>query len=99
MARKATSGGDDEKSRRFKDVGVRLKAAREALELSAAELCRRAKIPPNNYGNWEGGFARPSVDAAQKLADQLGVTLDYIYKGDMRGLPYSLTSKMNLPRH
>lgn len=77
-------------------IGRRLKAAREALDLSQAELCRRTRIKPNTYNQWEKG-ARPQLDEAYKLVDELGYTLDFIYLGDTARLPHEIVIAMMEP--
>lgn len=47
-------------------------------------------IPPNAWNNYETGDRRISLDAALTLSDELGVTLDWIYKGDGKAMPYEL---------
>jgi transcriptional regulator with XRE-family HTH domain len=62
-------------------VGARLKLAREALDLSQAEMCRRAGIAPNTWNNYEKGLNRISLDEAFKVVNATGISLDYIYRG------------------
>jgi tRNA (cmo5U34)-methyltransferase len=64
------------------EIGKRLAAARERLGLSQAEVSRRAKVPANAYNQWERGRRLVNVFDAIRLAGVLGVTLDWIYRGD-----------------
>ena len=75
-------------------IANRLIASREALSLSAADLCRRSGIAPNTYSQWESANGRPSLDEAMKLCAALGYTLDWIYRGDPSGLPYQMASRL-----
>ena len=68
-------------------VGERLRVLREALDLSAAELCRRAGIEQNTYNNSETGDNRISVPNAVRIARVTGVSLDFIYQGIRETLP------------
>lgn len=83
-------------------IGDRLKRTREALQLTQAELCRRAGIAPNTYNQWEPKkdgsppTGRPELDYAIKLCEALGYTLDWIYRGNPVGLPYQITAKLDL---
>lgn len=69
------------------EIGARLKLVREALQLSQAEMCRRAGIAPNTWNNYEKGTNRISLDEALKVANATGVPLDYIYRGIEYFLP------------
>lgn len=75
-------------------IADRLKRTREALGLKPAELCRATKIAPNTYSQWESATQRPELDKAKLLCDTFGYTLDWIYRGEMGGLPYTITSKL-----
>ncbi|AWB21214.1 XRE family transcriptional regulator [Methylobacterium currus] len=68
-------------------IGARLKLVREALELSQAEICRRAGIATNTWNNYEKGKNRISLDEALKVANATGIPLDYIYRGIDAFLP------------
>lgn len=75
-------------------IARRLVATREAIGITQAELCRRADIKPNAYNHWEKGHGRPSLDQAVRLARTLGITLDWIYLGDLSGVPHGLASQI-----
>lgn len=80
--------------RQIKQIAARLKAGQEALELSGAEICSLTGIKANTYSQWIHANGRPQLDAAVRLCEALGYTLDWIYLGDASGLPYSLASKL-----
>lgn len=67
-----------------------------ALGLSPAELCRRTGIKPNQWSQFTNPDKkrRITVDAAYKLVDEFGLTLDWIYDGDPAGLPNALAQKL-----
>lgn len=44
----------------------------------------------NTYNQWERGIGRPRLDEAIRLVDEYDLTLDWIYLGDHRRLPYEL---------
>lgn len=76
-------------------VAARLKATREfALEISAAELCRRTGVESNTYSQWEGAKRIPRLDQAFLLCDAFGYTLDWIYRDKRDGLPGRILSKL-----
>lgn len=77
-----------------KAIGNRLQATRQALGLSQAEICRLTGIAPNTWNQWERGVGRPELDKAFELCKTLGVTLDWIYRGNPGGLPFDLAQKV-----
>ena len=75
-------------------IAFRLRSTRIALELSQAELCRLTGIATNTWNQWEKGIGRPELDKALILCDKLGITIDWIYRGDPSGLPLRITQRM-----
>lgn len=67
---------------------------RIALDLTAADLCRRAGIATNTYSQWENAKGRPELDKAIKLVDAFGVTLDWLYLGNAAALPNKLATSI-----
>lgn len=62
----------------------RLALLRKDKGISQSELANIAGIHANVLGRYERGEATPSVEMAAKLADALGVSLDYLIgKTDM----------------
>lgn len=82
--------------RQIKEIAARLIRTRIALDLKPADLCRLTEIKPNTYSQWENERGRPQLDEAIRLCEILGYTLDWIYLGDPRGLPFGLASKLGL---
>lgn len=85
----------DLRSEDMVNIAARLKALREALDLSQAEMCRRIGATPPQWNNWERATARIRVDVAIRLAQTFGVTLDWIYTGDARMMPHSLMERIS----
>lgn len=75
-------------------IAKRLRATREALELKQREFAGLAGIAANTYNQWEKGERRPGLDQAIRLADAHRITLDWIYLGDMSGLPLKISVKL-----
>jgi transcriptional regulator with XRE-family HTH domain len=71
-------------------IAQRLIATREAFGLSQLEFAIRAGIPGNTYNQYERARSRPSLDFAVRLCEIYGLTLDWIYFGDIRGLRHDL---------
>ena len=77
-------------------IAFRLRSTREALELTPTELCKQVGIRTNTWSQWENGKGRPELDKGLLLCDKLGVTLDWIYRGDPGGLPVRIASKLRI---
>lgn len=80
--------------KRYVDIGNRLAALREALGISQAELCRQIKCATTRWNQYETGERKITLAVANKLADGYGVTLDWIYRNDVRLLPPALQKKL-----
>jgi transcriptional regulator with XRE-family HTH domain len=57
-------------------MGERLQRLRHRAGLSQSELAKAAGVPLGTLRGWEYGRRKPLLDAAAKLADALGVSLD-----------------------
>lgn len=67
--------GTAQSSRRCTD---RLRMAREAKNLTQADVARAIGVARNLVSRWEIGDRKPQGDALVKLADLFGVTTDYL---------------------
>jgi DNA-binding XRE family transcriptional regulator len=79
-----------------KTLGKRLKMTREALGVSAADLCRRIDCKPNRWSQYENGERPITLPIAIRLCDVYGLTLDWIYRADPSGLPVRLHQKLSV---
>lgn len=71
----------------YRDIGSRLQLLREAFsEMNKSDWAERHGFAQSQYLMWERGARRITVDEAQRLADQYGLTLDWIYRGRVDGL-------------
>lgn len=75
-------------------IAARLVATRGALGLNQRQLCERVGLATNTYNQWEKAKGRPDLDGALLLCDKLGLTLDWIYRGDESRLPHELAVKL-----
>ena len=62
-------------------LGTRIAALRQNSGLSQAELARRLHISTSTVGMYEQGRREPSVDTLIALAQEFGVSLDYLLSG------------------
>jgi transcriptional regulator with XRE-family HTH domain len=58
--------------------GPRIISIRKERKISQSELAEKAGIHSNVLGRYEREEATPSVETAARLADVLGVSLDYL---------------------
>lgn len=79
---------------KVKALSRRLKITREALGLSAAELCRSIDCKPNRWSQYENGDRKLTLEVAEALCDEFGLSLDWLYRGDPARLPHELRMKM-----
>jgi transcriptional regulator with XRE-family HTH domain len=58
--------------------GERLLKARKERKISQDELAKRLGVHAPIIGRYERGEVNPSIEVATKIADTLGVSLDYL---------------------
>lgn len=75
-------------------IALRLRITREAFGLSQVDLCGMINVATNTYNQWERGKSRPQLDHAFLLCEGIGVTLDWIYRGEINGLSFDIISKI-----
>ena len=42
----------------------------------------RANLKPNRYKQYKNGVRLPTIDAALRICDEYGISLDWLYRGD-----------------
>ena len=94
ISRNVDSCQDDCMSDDIAAIARRLTITREALGLSAAELCRQINCKPNRWSQYEAGERKITIEIANRLCDLYAVTLDWIYRGNAAMLPAALHAKM-----
>lgn len=75
-------------------VGRRLKALREALDLSPSEMADTLGIERTYWTRYEKGRQGLSDSVAALLVLRFGVTLDFLIMGDDSKLPVSIFEKI-----
>lgn len=75
-------------------VGERLVRARTVLGKSQAQLARGLGISAQRLANYEGGSRPFDIGLATVLAEKYGITLDYIYRGQIHGLPMDIAERI-----
>ncbi len=64
-----------------REVGARLRTAREERGLSLRALAQAIAVSPSLLSQIENGLARPSVGTLWALVSELGVSLDQVFEG------------------
>lgn len=62
-------------------IGDRIKAKRLGLKLTQQDLSRELRITPQHISAIEQNKRMPSIGMLERLAEELGVTIDYIVTG------------------
>lgn len=71
----------------FPEIAARLVKIREGFsDLNQKDWAAKHGFSHTQVNNWEKGVRRIPVDAAEKLCDIYGLTLDAIYRGRLDGL-------------
>jgi transcriptional regulator with XRE-family HTH domain len=60
-----------------KMIGSKIAKARKEINMSQAELAQRLFISPQAVGKWERGESMPDITTFNRLAEILGVDLNY----------------------
>lgn len=79
-----------------KTIGDRLAATRIAIGVKAADLCKRIKCKPNRWSQYESGERKITLTIADRLCDEYGLTLDWIYRANPAMLPHDLRVKIKI---
>lgn len=77
---------------RLKRLRSAVSAHRGGALIAKGEFATEAGIHVNAYYQFETGSRRLSLDAAIALKSAYGVSLDYLYFGEMINLPQSLAA-------
>ena len=76
-------------------AGLRLKAARLVLGIDRQDtMATVLGVQRSAYNNWEKGVRLPDVAAMVRLLAKSGVSLDWIFAGELRSMPFDLASKL-----
>ena len=82
-------------------TGRRIRATRLALGMKQKEVYDPIGVNKTTYSNHDTGYSRPNIEDGIRIARHFGVTLDWIYLGDLSGVPHGLAEaiKLQLGRH
>jgi len=75
----------------FPDIGKRLTFLRKAKGIKTqTAMAALIGAEVSQYNNWERGLALMPVGYGMKICSVTGAGLDFIYRGDLSGLPANL---------
>ena len=75
----------------YPEIGLRLKTLRHAMsDLSQSAWATKHNFGVTQYNNWEQGVRRVPLEAAERLCERYGLTLDWVYRGRSDGLSDNL---------
>ena len=80
------------------DVARRLTRTRQAFGMQQQEFGVSAGMSQPQYNQFETGKRLLTLHYALALCERYGLTLDWLYRGDPSGLPYSLHEKIRAAR-
>ena len=69
-------------------IGARIRARREAMGISQAELARRVYVSRQTVGNWEAGRTLADVQSLVLLASVFGVSVDELVREGIARAPH-----------
>lgn len=78
----------------FRDIAERLLAAQESLGVTAKSFAEGAGLSKTQMSNWQTGQVRISLEGALALRETYGLSLDFIYFGNLDALPYRLAKEL-----
>jgi DNA-binding XRE family transcriptional regulator len=81
-------------ARRYEAIGKRLALLRDGLGITQAELCRQIKCATNRWNQYERGDRQITLAVANRLADEYGASLDWIYRDERGTLSQTLYRKL-----
>ncbi len=62
-------------------IGKRIRKRRQELELTQEDLARALGLTPQHISGIEQDKRNPSLSSLAKLAEELGITVDYLVTG------------------
>lgn len=76
------------------EFGERLAFIRKEKKISQQNLAKKLGIHPNVLGRYERGEARPFVETGLRIAQELGVSVDYLLGNTSKELDSKTLKKM-----
>ena len=77
-----------------KTLPRRLERTLEALGKSQVDVCKATGLSQSRLSQYINGHRELTLDAAVRISDAYGVTLDWLFLADPSGLPGKLHEKL-----
>lgn len=74
----------------YSDIAERIRWHRALEGLDQAAYAKRAGLNRSQLSNWETGTFRLSLDGARALRRTYGLSLDFLFEGEVGALPFTL---------
>ena len=71
----------------------RIETQRKKLGLTQKEVCQKCNIVDTTYSSWKNRNRIPSIEEASRIAETLGVTLEWLATGLEKIKPGTVLSK------
>lgn len=78
-----------------REIGARLRMAREAIGLHQAAMARGLGIGRDKLNGYERGRFFPDPVIVHHMWRLYGITADWLYLGLLAGLPHSLAARLD----
>lgn len=78
------------------EIGKRLKLLREALGKTQKTMGDLSGVTDKAWQNYEKGIRRIEIDAVTRLRENLGITSEWVYYGNLSQMPDDILDKMQL---
>lgn len=80
----------------YADIGTRLEKAQQLMGFrSRREFCQHFNVLETTASMWFSGRSRINLDAALRICEETGLTLEYIYRGSTAGLTLERVRELN----
>jgi transcriptional regulator with XRE-family HTH domain len=79
-------------------TAARLRATRCALGLTQRRMAELCNVTEARWSNWERGDHFPDILVMMQLSNLFGVTLDWLYRGALSGMPHRLAAELQRRR-
>ena len=80
-------------------IGERIRARREELGLSQAELAKKIGITQGSVGNYESGVSNPKMELVPKLFDALEIDANYLFGEAPREHDFTYSESLMIQKH
>lgn len=77
-----------------KQIGKRLEIGLKVLGRRQADVARFLGMSPQRLNNYVKGTRPLDMELAVQICDEYGLTLDYLYRGESRTLPFDLHNEV-----